>query len=280
MSKKPISEYPVHPAAEVFPLMTEQVYAEFKEDIRLHGQREKIIVRGKELIDGRHRLRACLELGIEPVWSELPKTEDPIAWIVSHNRHRRHETTAQRALVAAKLAPLILGDNQHRKEGSGIPLSHAAEQLNVSIDSVKQARKVLNNASADVIAEVEAGKLSLNAAVATTKASDAEKKAKAKAKAAKDKEKADAKAAREKAKAEKAAEKAAKEAAKAKAKADREAALAASRTTEGRIKNIKNLIQQHIDKAVRLVDDLANVKPVAHAKKMEIIRTLQGIKTW
>jgi ParB-like chromosome segregation protein Spo0J len=270
---------PVHPAAELFPMMSETEFQAMKEDIRIHGQNDDVLIWNGKLLDGRNRLRACTELGIEPGWSELPKTIDPVAWVLSHNLHRRHLTTSQRGMVATKLATLLQGE---KKTDAGIQASsqiEAAEKLNVSRDSVQKARKVKQKATPEVVAAVESGTMSLNAAVATTKpkATQAEKDA---AKAAKDKAKADAAAEREAIKAAKAAEKAAAEKAKAEAKAAKEAAKAAALTTEGQAKNIANLIQQHIDKAVRLVDDLAHLRPVSHAKKMAVIKTLQGVKLW
>jgi len=283
--KLKISDYLIHPAAELFPMMSETEFQAMKEDIRLHGQNDDVLIWNGQLLDGRNRLRACTELGIEPGWSELPKTIDPVAWVLSHNLHRRHLTTSQRAMVADKLATLKHGDNQHTNEDSGISLSsqaEAAKALRVSSDSVKTARKVRAKATPEVVAAVEAGTMSLNAAEATTKpkATQAEKDAAA----AKQKAKADAAEAKALAKAEAAGarQKLKDDAAedKAEAKAEKERAKAASLTAEGQAKNIVNLIQQHIDKAVRLVDDLAHLRPVSNATKMAVIKALQGVKLW
>lgn len=276
----------IHPAAELFPMMSETEFQAMKEDIRLHGQNDDVLIWDGKLLDGRNRLRACTELGIEPGWSELPSTIDPVAWVLSHNLHRRHLTTAQRAMVATNLATLLHGDNQHTKEDAGIQASsqiEAAKKLSVSRDSVQKARKVRAKASPKVVAAVEAGTMSLNAAVATTKpkATQAEREA---AKAAKEKAKAEAAAEKLRAKLEAAGarQKAKDDAAEAKAeaKALKERAKAEALTTEGQAKAICNLIQQHIDKAVRLVDDLAHLRPVSNAGKMAVIKALQGIKLW
>lgn len=169
--KTNISDYPIHPAAELFPMMSETEFQAMKEDIRLHGQNDDVLIWNGTLLDGRNRLRACTELGIDPGWAELPKTLDPVAWVLSHNLHRRHLTTAQRAMVATNLATLRDGE---KKAGSSIELpqssqADAAEKLHVSVSSVKRARRVRAKASKKVIAAVEAGTMSLNAAEATTK---------------------------------------------------------------------------------------------------------------
>ena len=165
------TELKIHPAAELFPPMTEAEFLGLKEDIREHGQREDIVVWQGQLIDGRHRLRACRELGIEPEIAELMDETDPWQYVVSHNLHRRHLTTAQRAMVADKLASLKQGE---KKPDSGIPLSQptqaeAAAMLNVSVDSVKQARKIRKTATPETVAAVERGEITLNAAVETVK---------------------------------------------------------------------------------------------------------------
>jgi len=285
MSKqRKISDYPIHPAAELFPMMSETEFQAMKEDIRLHGQNDDVLIWNGQLLDGRNRLKACNELGIEPGWAELPKTIDPVDWVLSHNLHRRHLTTSQRAMVATNLATLRDGE---KKAGSGIPLpqssqADAAAQLHVSVDSVKKARKVRAKASKKVIAAVEAGTMSLNAAVKTTKPK-ASQEAKAAAKAAKEKAKAEAVAEKARAKAEAAGarQKLKDDAAedKAEAKAEKERAKAASLTTAGQITNIKSLANQHIGKLVRLLDDLNRLKPNRAALNASL-KACEGIKLW
>ena len=172
------TELKIHPAAELFPPMTEAEFLGLKQDIREHGQREAIVVWKGDLIDGRHRLRACRELDIEPEIAELMDETDPWQYVVSHNLHRRHLTTAQRSMVADKLASLKRGE---KKADSGIPLSQptqaeVAKMFNVSVDSVKQARKILKIATPEIVAAVERGELSLNAAMATIKPAKAKPK--------------------------------------------------------------------------------------------------------
>lgn len=292
MSKRiNLNDFPIHPAAELFPMMSETEFQEMKEDIRLHGQSDDILMWNGQLLDGRNRLRACTELGIEPSWIELDLSLDPVVWVLSHNLHRRHLTTSQRAMVADKLAILLFGDNQHKKEGASIDApsqSEAAEKMHVSRISVQRARKVRKTASKKVIEAVERGEMSLNAALETTKQkSEAEKAAKEAKKLA---EKAAKEAAKEAKKAEKAAvreaaakakeeAKAAAKAAKEKAKADAKAAKLAKLSTDDQAKLLRNEIQQHIDRAVRLVDDLHHVKS-NHSARTVAVKALQGVRLW
>lgn len=55
-----------------------------------------------QLLDGRHRWRACQELGIEPKTEII--TTNPWAYVVSMNLHRRHLSVSQLSMVGAKLA--------------------------------------------------------------------------------------------------------------------------------------------------------------------------------
>ena len=163
------SDFRIHPVANIFPLMDDAAYETLKADIAANGQWEMIMMHDEQIIDGRNRLRVCCELGIEPNIGELPIELDPYKYAVGVNLHRRHLTTAQRAMVADKLATLRNGE---KKAASGIPLPsqpEAAKALHVSNDSVKMARKVRTKATPEVIAAVERGELSLNAAVETTK---------------------------------------------------------------------------------------------------------------
>ena len=171
--------YPIHPAAELFPMMSEEQYCQLKEDIRVNGQCEDIVVWKGLLVDGRNRLRACDELGIEPHIAELMDETDPVTYVISHNLHRRHLTTAQRAMVADRLATLRHGDVMSQKSDALIKASSqddAAETLKVSRSSVQKARKIRTKASKKVIAAVDAGTMSLNAAAKTTKPDKPKKK--------------------------------------------------------------------------------------------------------
>lgn len=165
------SSYFLHPAAELFPVMDEAAFAALVADIAAHGQREPILLHNGQVIDGRHRLRACEQLGIEPLVNDVSADGDPFGLVVSLNLHRRHLTESQRAMVAAKLAnmPQSPGINQHTEVTANLPgaaLTQAAagELLNVSERTVRAASRVHAHGTAELVAAVESGEMAVSTA--------------------------------------------------------------------------------------------------------------------
>src|SRR5712692_1201793 len=105
----PALEY--HPFAALFPLMPEDSdgFLELVEDIREHGLREPITLYQNKVLDGRNRRRACHVAGVAPVFESYPG-DDPLDYVISKNLRRRHLSTSQRAMVAAKLATMRQGE--------------------------------------------------------------------------------------------------------------------------------------------------------------------------
>ena len=174
------ANYPVHPVAELFPEMDGESYVALKADIASHGLSEPIVLWKKQLIDGRHRLRACKELGVKPTAVSISDSDDPLVYVISHNLHRRHLTESQRAMVAAKIATLKPGEiGNGRKVGEQIcspTTADAAKQLSVSRRSVISAKQVLEHGSKAVQQAVEKGtlKVSTAAELATSGATKSE----------------------------------------------------------------------------------------------------------
>lgn len=86
-----------HPLSAAFPSMSADDFQALKDDIENNGQREPVIVHEGMVLDGWHRYRACIELGIKPQQFTFSATDDPVAFVISHNLHRRHLTASQRA---------------------------------------------------------------------------------------------------------------------------------------------------------------------------------------
>jgi N6-adenosine-specific RNA methylase IME4/ParB-like chromosome segregation protein Spo0J len=151
-----------HPIADIFPLLEGEEFDALVEDIRERGQREPIVLYQNQILDGRNRHRACLEAGIA-CWFEEYDGDDPLAFVISLNLKRRHLSESQRAMVAAKLATLKRGDNQHSPIGE-TSQARAAELLNVGKRSVERAHDVQQQGAPELIHAVESDKVSVSAA--------------------------------------------------------------------------------------------------------------------
>ncbi len=167
-----MAAYTLHPATEIFPIMDEASFAALVSDIELNGQVEPILVRDGQVIDGRHRLRACEQLGIEPLVREVGAGEgDPTTLVISLNLHRRHLTESQRAMVATRLATLPQGRPTDKpanlpvfQTASSFTQEQAAETLNVSERLVRQARQVQATGVPELVEAVDSGELAVSTA--------------------------------------------------------------------------------------------------------------------
>lgn len=106
-----------HPLSAAFPAMPESEIEALAEDIEKGGQRDPGILFEGMVLDGWHRFLACQRLGIQFRTAEFDG-DDPVAFVLSKNLHRRHLTASQRAAaVVAATNWRPLGANQHGKEG-------------------------------------------------------------------------------------------------------------------------------------------------------------------
>jgi hypothetical protein len=127
-----------HPAADIFPLMEGEDFEALKEDIRKNGLQELIRINlENQILDGRNRHRALLELGVaidSRVVDLWPGNENKVTdYVVSMNIARRHLTPGQRAEIALKLIPLYEAEAAAREKAgtlasNGARVGKAAEQ--------------------------------------------------------------------------------------------------------------------------------------------------------
>ena len=156
-----------HECANIFPLMDSEEFNLLCADIAENGLLEAIWTFKNEIIDGRNRYNACRQLSIEPSYREWTGNGSLVAFIVSLNLRRRHLSTSQRAIVAARLANLSEGRPANKETASNeavISQAEAAEMLNVSRSSVQRATKVLRDGVDDLAELIEAGELEVSPA--------------------------------------------------------------------------------------------------------------------
>jgi N6-adenosine-specific RNA methylase IME4/ParB-like chromosome segregation protein Spo0J len=151
-----------HPLAEIFPLVEDTEFDELVADIKANGLHEPIVVYEDKILDGRNRYRACEAAEVEPTFT-VYQGDDPVSYVISLNLRRRHLDESQRAMVAAKLATLKRGDNQHSPIGE-TSQAKAAELLNVGKRSVERAAEVRDRGAPELVHAVEQGEVSVSAA--------------------------------------------------------------------------------------------------------------------
>jgi ParB-like chromosome segregation protein Spo0J len=150
-------DWPVHPAATLFPLLADDELRELAEDIRRYGLREPVTLWRGQLLDGRNRVRACALAGVPPASVEWDGP-DPVAWVVSKTLRRRHLDASQRAMLAARLRALP------DTAPSGRTAEAAGRMLGVSRRSVEHASRVLAGGDPRLADAVSGGSCSVSVA--------------------------------------------------------------------------------------------------------------------
>jgi hypothetical protein len=167
----PPADAPIHPSAALLPELSDTEYAALHEDIKRHGVLNPVYIDPEHrILDGRHRLRAAHELGVACP-TVVYYGPDPLGFVLSQNLHRRHLTTSQRAMVAAKIANLGEGrPSKNTPQNCGVSTKQAAETLHVGTRTVECAKTVLKHGSPEIVRAVEMGELGVVPAAALTTA--------------------------------------------------------------------------------------------------------------
>lgn len=171
----------IHPAAELFPMMTGDEFNSLVESIKSQGLREAAwLTTDGELLDGRNRVAACEKAGVEPQFRTY-QGDDPVQFVWDMNVSRRHLTATQtavaglkreelkfkaRSLVASRGRPAT--KTQIEPPVAQLPKGTRADDvlaksLGVSASTVKQVSRVISEAP-ELLTDMESGKLSAKAA--------------------------------------------------------------------------------------------------------------------
>lgn len=151
-----------HPLAEIFPAMSDSEFADLVSDIKANGLEESIVLFDGMILDGIHRYKACLELGIVPETKEYEGI-NPKAYVLSHNFTRRHLTTSAKAIIAGSLENCPWGRSEKKDGNLHLTRTKAAEIFRISPRSIATASKIID-ASPKLAKQVLNGEISLNAA--------------------------------------------------------------------------------------------------------------------
>ena len=115
----------IHALASLFPPMSDDEFAAICEDVKSNGLVEPIILLDGEVLDGIHRLRACLSADITPRYQDWNgEGGTPLQYVWSRNWTRRHLSAGQRAVISlaaekelAKEAALRMSPKARAAEG-------------------------------------------------------------------------------------------------------------------------------------------------------------------
>lgn len=175
---------------KLLPRMSEQEFAELKESIQQEGQHYPIIVNEDlEVLDGHHRYRACMDLGLEPDF-EVKKFDDKLLekkFVIEANLRRRHLNNFQLVELAVPLMEIekALAKKRQSKGGQngrdmqlGLasddtepevePLVKAkaaevvAKRAGVSTSTFERGKKIIEKASEDDKQKLREGKTSIS----------------------------------------------------------------------------------------------------------------------
>lgn len=171
-----------HPAANIFPILSADDFQRLVEDIKANGQREPVKMLDGKIVDGRHRFRACVQLGLMPDTEDVEVT-DPVAYVISLNLMRRHLTVSERAAIAVDIEARYAEEARGRQAKTRISSSQpvqipvvaklqpaklqpeksaekAAKHMGVSPRTVAAAKR-LKEQNPAAFQEVKAGKVTL-----------------------------------------------------------------------------------------------------------------------
>ncbi len=168
-----IGNYTVHPAAKVYPLIEGDEFDALVKDIKEYGLLKPIILdKDGLLLDGRNRLKACLELERE-VETEVYEGTEPYHYVLSLNSIRRHLDAGLRAFYADELlqAAETAKNGASTQEVDGImayreKVAQAAGTCSATVASATYLRRLENDSA---LKPVRAGAKELRDKVRTRK---------------------------------------------------------------------------------------------------------------
>jgi hypothetical protein len=155
-----------HAIAGCFPALSDREYRDLKASLLDQGQLTPIWTYQNQIIDGRHRHRACLELGLTPWIREWDGETSIVGLVLDLNLLHRQLDASQRAMVAANLANLGQGRPAGTMQICKITLDEAAARLGVSKRLVGSAREVMERGVPGLAEAVARGEVRLTAAAA------------------------------------------------------------------------------------------------------------------
>jgi len=153
----------VHPACAAWPRPSEAKFQVLVADIHRNGLLNPMWLTPDGLmLDGKTREEACEQLGIEGRYLTYTG-DDPIAFVISQNKVRRHVTEVELAFVGEELATLKQGrpSKLSREKLLSETAEQVAEQLGIHKLLISNVRTLKREGEPNIIALVRSGKVGI-----------------------------------------------------------------------------------------------------------------------
>jgi hypothetical protein len=169
-------KYKLHPACEATARMDQAMFESLKADIESHGLLHPILRHKGQVLDGRHRLQICQELGVSPEFLDddelIEHSGDPWAAVYSGTLHKSWNDDQRKMFAAAwqqankkstanKRAADDAFGNPAKSENSR---DEAAEKFGVSPRGVGQAAVVIEHGCPQLQQAVRDGRVNVTLA--------------------------------------------------------------------------------------------------------------------
>ncbi len=144
-----VRDVEVHDLARLTPTMTDNQFQSLKASIAKNGQEMAVVMYRGKCIDGRHRIKALRELGVENVVAtnedSKMSAEDIRSKVVDVYENRRHQTPTQKAIMAYR--EWLRLKSLDEKVGQGV----VAEQFGTTVKQLGRAKTLHTKAGDDIL---------------------------------------------------------------------------------------------------------------------------------
>ncbi len=156
----------LHPLCTFFPRMSDEEFTSLKDDILQNGQNEDVVVYNGMILDGGHRYRACIELGIDPKLRAFDG-ENIVSFVMSANLRRRHLSPGQSATIVALLDGWKDNDSQKQSKNgrSETTIIDRADAAGVGRSTQAKADRLVRSGTKEEVELVISGEKSLDDAL-------------------------------------------------------------------------------------------------------------------
>ena len=169
-----MSSYRQHPLSKAWPPIEGAEFDSLVADIKSRGLEEPITRWGDYILDGFQRYRACTKAGVAPRFTDF-KGGDPVAFVLSKNKERRHISEGQKGLAEVEMRKWVPVGKPTKSTtnipspGRGLTTSEMAKEAGVSPSTIERAKVVSSKGTDETKRSALVGELTLKAAEAIAK---------------------------------------------------------------------------------------------------------------